>query len=366
MILFLIFLFLIFPFVAGKGLISVTNLMGIIIIAALGLNILTGYCGQINLGQTAFVAVGGYISAMLMSHFGWSWWLTVPASALGTAFIGLLFGLPSLRIKGFYIAMVTLAAYFIIEFIIIHGGTVTGGINGLPTGSVNVGSYTISSQRDFYFLICGFVIIMVMIAKNLMRGRIGRAFVAIRDNDLAAELMGVNIYMYKLLAFGICSAFAGTAGALYAIYMGYITYGQFPFIDNVWYLGDIIVGGMGSIVGTMFGVVFLKFIGFGVLVLGPIIGDLLPTVSSSIVAALLKISYGSIIVLFLIFEPRGLFHRWRCYRTPRRCPAATGSESDRSYPCCGVLCRPTQCFSSAFSETFSQASFSFSIRCCIL
>lgn len=315
LILFLAFLLVGFPLLADQQYLSIANLIGITLIAALGLNILTGCCGQVNLGQSAFVAVGAYITAMMMYHLQCSWWVTVPVAAAGTALIGLLFGLPSLRIKGFYIAMVTLAAYFIMEWVFVHGGEVTGGINGLATGAAGIGSYQITSQRDFYFLIVGFVILMGMVAKNLMRGRVGRALIAVRDNDLAAELMGVNIYRYKLLAFAISSAFAGVAGSLFAVYTGYVTFGQFTFSDNIWYLGYIIVGGMGTVVGTIFGVLFLKLISFLVVMLGPVMGDLFPAVGSSIVAALLKVFYGLIIVLFLIFEPRGLFHRWQILRS---------------------------------------------------
>jgi branched-chain amino acid transport system permease protein len=312
---FLIFLLLVFPFIAGDSLLSFSCTAGIAIIATLGLNILTGYCGQVNLGQAAFVAVGGYITAMLMYHWNWSWWAALPISALGTSCIGLLFGLPSLRVKGFYIAMVSLAAYFLLEWVFIHGGNFTGGINGLSVGKAMIFGFSLKSQRDFYFLIIGLVIIMVMISKNLMRGRIGRALIAIRDNDLAGELMGINVYRYKLLAFAICSAFAGIAGSIFALYMGYTHFGQFPFSDNIWYLGYVIVGGIGSTVGSIFGVVFLKSVGFVVLVAGPALGELFPQMSSSIVAALLKICYGATIVIFLILEPRGLFHRWQICRS---------------------------------------------------
>jgi branched-chain amino acid transport system permease protein len=290
------------------------NMMGITLIASLGLNILTGYCGQISLGHAIFVCVGGYISGMIMHHLGWSWWLSVPFAAGGTALVGTLFGLPSLRIKGFYIAMATLGAYFIIIWVLMHGDILTGGIHGLPVPNPEFFGIDIRTQKEFFYLIMAFCILMVFLAKNIVRGRLGRAFIAIRDNDIAAEFMGINPFYYKLIAFAICSAFAGVAGSLFACYWGYINIEQFPFMDNIWFLSYIIVGGMGSIAGTIFGVIFLKLISYGVMLLGPIIGEAIPAIAGSLVSALMSILSGLIIILFLIFEPRGLYHRWEVTR----------------------------------------------------
>jgi branched-chain amino acid transport system permease protein len=293
-------------------------MMGITLIAALGLNILTGYCGQISLGHAIFVGMGGYISGMLTYHLSWSWWITVPFAAGGTALVGVLFGLPSLRIKGFYIAMATLGAYFIIIWLLMHGGTVTGGIYGLPVPSPNFFGIEIRSQTQFYYFIMGFSILMVFFAKNIVRGRLGRAFIAIRDNDVAAEFMGINIFRYKLIAFAISSAFAGVAGSLQASYWGYINVEQFPFTDNILYIAYIIVGGMGSIAGTIFGVIFLRLLSNGVMLLGPVVGEAIPAIAGSAASALLMIISGFIIVLFLIFEPRGLYHRWEVTKSSFR------------------------------------------------
>lgn len=165
---------------------------------------------------------------------------------------GALFGLPSLRIRGFYLALATIGAYFIIIWVLMHGGTLTGGINGLPVSSPNFFGIDIKTQREFFYLIMGFSIIMVFFAKNIVRGRLGRAFIAIRDNDVAAEFIGINIFGYKLVAFAISSAYAGISGSLLATYWAYISFEQFPFMDNIWYVSFIIVGGMGSIAGTIF------------------------------------------------------------------------------------------------------------------
>lgn len=305
---------IVFPIFAGEGFLAIMNLISITIIATLGINFLTGYCGQISLGHAIFVAVGGYITGICMNHLGFSWWATLPFSAAGTALIGLFFGLPSLRLKGFYIAMSTLASYFILVWILMHGGSVTGGINGLPVDVPMIGSHEISSQLQFFYLIAGFLILAVFVAKSIARGRLGRVFIAIRDDDLAAEVMGINVFGYKLIAFAICSAYAGIAGSLFATYWGFITYEQFPFTDNVWYLGYVIIGGMGSIVGSIFGVFFLKLLGYFVMFSGPALGTLIPGIAGSVVSSMLLIFNGVVIVSFLILEPRGLHHRWETVR----------------------------------------------------
>jgi branched-chain amino acid transport system permease protein len=311
----LVLYLIVFPLLAEDGALSIMNMLYITIIATLGLNFLLGYCGQISLGHAIFVAVGGYITGIFMTHFGFSWWATLPLSLIGTAIVGLFFGLPSLRLKGFYIAMSTLASYFILVWIIMHGGAVTGGINGLPIDVPMIGSYEICSQRQFYYLIAAFLALAVFVAKSIARGRLGRIFIAIRDDDLAAEVMGINVFGYKLIAFAISSAYAGIAGSLFATYWGFISFEQFPFTDNIWYLGYVIVGGMGSIVGTIFGVFFLKLLGYFVMIVGPMIGSALPSIAGSVVSSMLLIFNGAVIVAFLIFEPRGLHHRWETIRS---------------------------------------------------
>lgn len=298
------------PFVLSTQILSKINIMGIIVIGALGLNILTGYCGQLNFGQSAFLAVGAYLSAMLVKHLGWNWFATVPLAVVGTALFGLIFGLPSLRIKGFYIAVTTMAAFFIVMFLLVRGGDITGGISGLQVGAVQIGDFVFDNERRFFYLIMFFTVMAVFFAKNLVRGRVGRAFIAIRDNDLAAELMGVNVFKYKLIAFVACSAYAGLAGSLFAAYYGYVSSDQFTFAESVWYIGYIIVGGLGSITGTIFGVIFLKVIEFILRGIGPSISEMLPAIGTSFLSSSLVMVFGLVIILFLVFEPRGLYHRW--------------------------------------------------------
>jgi branched-chain amino acid transport system permease protein len=298
------------PFILNAQILSKINIIGIVVVGAIGLQILTGYCGQLNFGQSAFLAIGAFISAMLCKHLGWNWFATVPMAVVGTALIGLIFGLPSLRIKGFYIAVTTMAAFFIVMFVLIRGGAITGGISGLQVSNVQIGDLVFDNEQKFFYLIMFFVVLAVFFAKNLVRGRVGRAFVAIRDNDLAAELMGINIFKYKLIAFIACSAYAGLAGSLFAAYYGYVSADQFTLSESVWYIGYLIVGGLGSITGTIFGVVFLKVVEFILRGIGPTISEMLPAIGTSFLSSSLVMVFGLIIIIFLIFEPRGLYHKW--------------------------------------------------------
>jgi branched-chain amino acid transport system permease protein len=304
-------LFVVIPGFTSAYILSVANTIGITVIATLGLNILTGYCGQISIGHAAFMAVGAYVSAMLSYHLGWSFWAAFPVAVLATGLIGLLVGLPALRIKGFYIAVSTLAAHYIIVWLIIHGGWLTRGVNAIEAAAPTVFGFTLKTERDMYFFIMGFTVLAVFLAVNLVRTRVGRAFVAVRDNDLAAEFMGINVFHYKMLAFLMASFYAGAAGSLLAHYQGMISVEQFNLMDSIWYLGMLIVGGMGSVTGAIFGAVSLRLLAQAVLFLAPVIGGLFPAIAGSSVAGMTQVFFGLVIILFLIFEPRGLFHRWQ-------------------------------------------------------
>lgn len=316
----LVLLFLAPRFLSGY-LLNLMNLIGISIIAVLGLNILTGYCGQVSIGQAAFMAVGAYTSALLVIKAGFSFWAALPCAAIASGIMGLIFGLPSLRIKGFYLAMATLAAQFVIPYLIDHiRPEVTGGVHGLAVPPIKLGEITFLSQSSLFYVIMPLVVLMTFFAKNLVRTKMGRAFIAIRDNDLAAEVMGINLFRYKLLAFFICSLYAGVAGSLWAFWMRSINTEHFGLMSSVWLLGMVIVGGLGSTAGGIFGVVFIR--GLDELVrtyFGPWLGEAIPGLSPiTIIPALIPIIFGLIIVLFLIFEPRGLAHRWEIVKASYR------------------------------------------------
>lgn len=293
---------------------TIVNTIGYTLVAMLGLNILTGYCGQISIGQAAFVGVGAYTAAALGHHLGWSAWATLPVSALTAGFIGLIFGLPALRVKGFYLAMTTLGAQFMILYAFNHGGNLTGGITGLEVDRPAIGGFVFDSEQKFFYLIIIVSIIMVFLAKNLIRTRTGRAFVAVRDNDLAAEVLGINLAYYKLLAFFICCVFAGVAGWLKIYHIGSAFPDHYPLMDSIWWLGFLIVGGMGSITGAIFGAISYVMLLEWITVLSPMLGNLFPGVSHQLFAALGLVITGLVIAIFIVFEPRGIHHRWELFK----------------------------------------------------
>jgi branched-chain amino acid transport system permease protein len=283
------------------------TMIGIAIVSVHGLNILTGYCGQISIGHAGFMAVGGYTSAILMVKLGWPFWATLPCGALAAGIAGLIFGLPSLKIKGFYLIMATIAAHFIIVWLILQLHGLTGGGDGFTVPRPEIAGIALKSKRSYFYLVMVFACLATYTAQNIVRTRAGRAFVAIRDNDLAAEVMGINLWSYKLQAFFIGCVYAGVAGVLLVHYFAYASAELFPFMDSVWYLGMLIVGGMGSTVGAIFGAISLKLLDELVTIVGPILAA---AVAPQAAAALGLITRGLIIILFLIFEPRGLAHRW--------------------------------------------------------
>jgi len=295
------------PFFLSDRVLTMLTMIGIAIISVHGLNILTGYSGQISIGHVGFMAVGAYTSALLTVHLGWSFWAALPCAALAAGVAGLIFGLPSLKIKGFYLIMATIAAHFIIIWLIIQLREITGGPDGMAVPKPAIGSYVFSSKASYYYLVVAIAALSTLLAVNIVRTRAGRAFVAIRDNDLAAEVMGISLWSYKLQAFFIGCVYAGVAGSLLVHYFGFASIDQFPFMDSVWYLGMLIVGGMGSITGAIFGAVFLKLLDEMVTAFGPVLSSF---IAAQAAASMALIARGFVIIIFLIFEPRGLAHLW--------------------------------------------------------
>jgi len=307
MLLALLILLSICPLFFSDRILTIMTMIGIAVVSVHGLNILTGYCGQISIGHAGFMAVGGYTSAILCAKLGFPFWAALPCAALAAGIAGLIFGLPSLKIKGFYLIMATIAAQFIIIWIIIQLRSITGGTDGLSIPRPMIGSIALSSKTNYFYLVMLFACLATITAHNIVRTRAGRAFIAIRDNDLAAEVMGVSLWSYKLQAFFIGCVYAGVAGSLLVHYIRFASTDQFPFMDSVWYLGMLIVGGMGSTTGAIFGVIALKLLDELVTIVGPILAA---AVAPQTAASLALMSHGLVIIIFLIFEPRGLHHRW--------------------------------------------------------
>ncbi len=292
--------------------------LGVWIIAVLGLHILTGLCGQVSLGQFAFVAVGAYTTGILMYEVSWmSPWLTLPLAGIVAGLIGLVFGAPSLRIKGFYLAMSTIAAQFVLLWLIKRYTELAphvGGTNPIPVDVPTLGGIDFSNYQWLYCLTVLLVILMTFFAKNLQRTNIGRTFIAIRDNDLAAEVMGVNLWRYKLIAFFIGCFYAGIAGWLWAHSMWSISPGQFELPPSIWALGMLIVGGAGSTTGAILGATSIRLLDPALVdYLKPIIEDF-PAIGLQFAAAFSEILFAVVVIVFLIFEPRGLYHRWELFK----------------------------------------------------
>jgi branched-chain amino acid transport system permease protein len=310
LVLFLVYLFGVLPLFASNYFMDVMINIAITVIAALGLQIIVGFTGQISLGHAAFMAVGAYTSAILSTHLGMSFWIAMPLAALFAGLLGIVIAMPALRIRGFYIAVTTLAAHYIIMWLILHGGNLTKGVSGMTAGEIRIGSFAFTSELKFYYLAMLFASVAVFLTSNMMRTKIGRAMIAVRDNDLAAEFMGINVFKTKVLSFFLSALYAGVAGSLLAHYQGIITVDQFTLLDSIWMLAMLIIGGA-TIAGAIMGVVFLKVLSQLVLFGAPVIGYAFPSFAASGVAAFMQIFFGAVIILFLIFEPRGLFHRWQ-------------------------------------------------------
>jgi branched-chain amino acid transport system permease protein len=285
------------------------------LIAVLGLMLLTGYCGQISIGQAAFMAVGAFTSAILVTTLGWPFLVSLCCAIIASVVVGLVFGLPALRIKGFYLAVSTLAAQFIIVWLIIHLPSLTGGTDGMRVARVKILGFVFDTHFKYYYLCLGFAALFTYFAKNLVRSRVGRAWIAIRDNDITAEVMGVNLANYKLLAFAMCSAFAGVSGALWAHYVPAINYEHFTLWDSIWFLAMIVIGGLGTITGAIFGTAFIRLLDEVVTTLFPILSSIVPGFGEESLAGALLAMYGLAVVLFLIFEPRGIAHRWEMFKS---------------------------------------------------
>jgi branched-chain amino acid transport system permease protein len=293
------------PLWASDSNLTMATFMGISLISVNGLNILTGNCGLISMGHSGFMMVGGYAMAILCAKVGFPFWAALPVAALIAGIVGVIFGLPSLRIKGFYLIMSTVAAYFIIHWLMLQFRGLTGGTDGLSVPTATFFGLAVKGKVTWFYLVLGLALLATLIAKNILRTRAGRAFVAIRDNDLAAEVMGVNLWAYRLQAFFIGCVFAGFAGALSVQYISYANVEQFPFFDSVWFLGMLIVGGMGSTSGVIYGVLAIELLQQLAIKIGPSLADI---VNPQAAVGLSLILPGLAIILFLIFAPRGVEH----------------------------------------------------------
>ncbi len=315
----LILFFLILPAFVKDFWLAFISSTAITVIALQGLNILSGYCGQISIGHTAFMAVGAYSSTIVAAQFGVPLGLCIPLGGLATAFVGLLFGLPSLRVKGYYLALTTIAAQYLIIYVIkTPFPEITGGAIALNVPALRIGKFEFQTETHFYYFVLAMLMLMTFFAKNLMRGHLGRTFVAIRDNDIASEAMGISLYKYKLVAFFIGCFYAGVAGSLWAGYSRVISPDDFTLMGSIWYIGMLIIGGVGATLGPFFGAIFIGALREICVIVGPYISSLFPQIGAQISASLVEMTFGAAIILFLVFEPRGISHRWEILKESYR------------------------------------------------
>jgi len=315
------FLFLIgslylLPFFVSNYYIYVANYIAINIIVAAGLNLLVGYTGQISLGHAGFFAIGAYGTVVLMVKAGFPFLLALPCAGLIAAFFGLLLGLPALRLEGPYLAIATLGFGLTITQII---GRVElfGGRDGLHAPDITIGTWVLDTDKEFYFLLITLTIFLLFFMRNLIKTRVGRAFIAIRDADIAAQTMGVNIIYYKTLAFAVSAFYAGIAGGLYAFVLKFIEPEIFTLLMSIMFLAMVVVGGLGSMMGAIVGAVLLCWLDLKLrnILDIPYVGDWLNYLSNhwftlTGVSNIQYIVFGSIMIGIVLFEPLGLYGIW--------------------------------------------------------
>jgi len=286
---------------------SFLNFTLMTIIAVLGLNVITGMSGQVSLGHSAFIMVGGYTLAILTVQSHLPFWAALVVAVIVSGLVGIVIAIPAVRLKGFYVAVVTLAFFFIAQYIIKHLD-IAGGINGLtgipyPT----IGGLKFNNDFNWYYLLLVITVLCILASANLKRSRFGRAFLAMRDNPVTASSLGINVPMTKIRAFFVGSLFAGLAGGLWISYISVIRLDQFTIWDSIWYVGMIIIGGAGSTAGTVMGVIFLRLISQVLHVIS--VSGVIP-LSSNVSAALSYAIFGVAIILFVSFQPYGLIAVW--------------------------------------------------------
>ena len=304
-------LLLLFPFMASDYWLYLACLVSINVASATGLNILTGYTGLVSMGQAAFMGLGAYTVAVLELRFGTPFLLNILAGGFVAMLGGLVVGIPSLRVKGLYLAIATIAASFIAHFLFANMA-LTGGTAGLTVPPARIFGAALDTSFRLYWVIVPVTLLMLLGAANLFRTRVGRAFIAIRDRDISAEVLGIPLLRYKLLSFGLSSFYAGVAGGLWAYFFRVVTPESFPLLMSIFFLAAIIVGGMGTILGAVLGAVFMTMVPE----LLKLVVDLLPggTELTVFLSPVRTIIFGLLIIGFLVFEPQGLAEVWRRIR----------------------------------------------------
>lgn len=297
------------PMVFSEYWLSQLSFVLIYSIAGLGLMMLAGFTGLLSIGHAAFLGVGAYTQALL-TNAGVPFPLALAAAAFLSAAVGVVVGLPALRVKGIYLAIATLAFGFIVEEVLVRWESVTGGNNGKMVKAATVLGVELRSEESFYYLCLALCVIVTLGVLNLLRSRTGRAFVAIRDSEISAQSMGIHLARYKTVSFAFSAALVGIAGGLYAHKLRFISPEQFGILQSIDLLLLVVVGGLGSVHGAFLGAAFLitmpQLIVFAKDWLPPSIGS---------ASGLQAVVYGIVLMSFVLFEPMGLYGRWQKVRT---------------------------------------------------
>jgi branched-chain amino acid transport system permease protein len=305
-----------FPLFSGNYYIYVANYIAINIIVAAGLNLLVGFTGQISLGHAGFFAIGAYGTVILMTKASFPFLLALPCAGLVAAGFGFLLGLPSLRLEGPYLAIATLGFGLTITQVI-GRMELFGGREGLHVPDIHIGSWLIDTDKEFYYLLITLTILLLLALRNIIRTRVGRAFIAIRDADIAAQTMGVNIVYYKTLSFAISAFYAGIGGGLYAFVLKFIEPEVFTLMMSILFLAMVVVGGLGSMMGAITGAALLCWLDLKLrnILDIPYIGEWLEQLSKNWfsitgVSNIQYIVFGVIMIAIMLFEPLGLYGVW--------------------------------------------------------
>ena len=302
------------PYALNAYALSFVTIILITVVGTLGLNILTGYTGLISLGHVGFLVTGAYAYAVLVSKYQMHPLVGFLGAGVVPAIASLIVGAPSLRLKGLYLAITTLAFSFIINTVILEARTITNGARGIAVKRPEIFGVSFEGDAAFTWLCLGFAIVTLFASLNIRRSRVGRAFVAIRDNDTAARVMGINLHAYKLLAFVTSAFITGISGALYGIYLYYVSVEGFPFLLSIEALAILIVGGLGSALGAVLGTVFIVLLPEAARIVFSLFSAQMDAMFSTGAQELKSMLYGLVIILFLRFQPRGLVGVWHDLR----------------------------------------------------
>lgn len=305
--------FAVIPFTLPPFFVHVGNLIAIACIGAMALNLVTGTAGLLSLGHSGFMAAGAFTVGILHARFGMPIWVTIPMTVLVGAAIGLLAGLPSLRLKGVYLGIGTMAMYYIIYYVASEYQFNAGYGEGIRVGPPSIGVLVLNNEKTWHFFLWFFVWLTGVFITNLLRSRPGRAWIAIRNRDIAARVIGVNIGQYKVLAFVVSTAITSMSGGLYAYYTNLAAIDEYTFYITVSYLAMIIVGGIGSVLGAIMGAFLITLVPYLLMFLFGLfkVSFLKPTYFYAIQSCI----FGSLIIVFFLVEPLGLIEIWRRVRT---------------------------------------------------